>query len=115
MPREKIAAVFLIGYMALLWWVSAQPIPAGPDLPYSDKVAHFIAWGVLGALAHLWSGRPMLAVLIASVHGALVELNQAFLIVGRRGELLDFIADLVGALAFVWLVRRVGQRRGEAA
>jgi len=56
-PIEKTSGIrFLwlwgpvVGYCALIFMVSAQQDLSPPDFPSSDKVAHFLEYGVLGLL-----------------------------------------------------------------
>jgi VanZ family protein len=75
--------------------------PAGPggDPPaYADKVVHL---AVFAAVA--WTGRragirsrPLLVALVA--HAVVSELLQLTLLPGRSGDLLDVVADIVGAV-----------------
>lgn len=81
----------------------------------ADKAVHFLLFGVLAALLGRWRssggfGAPLLvAVLAATVYGALTEALQA-VVPGRSPEWIDLVADGVGALAGVvflrWLRRR---------
>ena len=90
-----------------LFWISSQPnltrLPGG----VSDKVAHFAAFFVLGALVlratagGRWSGVTLRAALVAFViaagYGALDELHQ-MLTPGRFPGVDDWVADALGTL-----------------
>lgn len=66
--------------------------------PGADKVAHALAYAVLGALLAWATGRPGLAVALATLYGVSDELHQAF-VPGRTPDVLDLVADLLGATA----------------
>lgn len=111
-------AVAAVGWAALIFWLSAQPAGSGKfdwlDLPGLDKVAHAVVFGILTvlcaqALGSLGQVRSLvLAVVIASVYGVTDELHQRS-VAGRDADILDWIADTAGAIAFataVWFLRR---------
>ena len=107
--------------MALIFFASAIPdlqsIPGG----VSDHTAHFLGYGLLGALvlralaAARWHGvsprAAALAWLVCAVYGATDEWHQAY-VPGRTPALDDWLADALGAatavigLAAVALIRR---------
>ncbi len=75
------------------------------ELPSSDKVVHFVAFGVLAAL--FWrflAARPRpvtaatvwIAALVLVLYATLDEYTQQF--VGRYTDLADWVADLAGIL-----------------
>jgi VanZ family protein len=87
-----------------------------PELPrHTDKLAHFIMYGVGGGLAAFagyvrgrgagWAG--LLFVLLV---GAVDELRQTMLAT-RQGDALDWAADAVGAITFYFLVAMILRRR----
>ncbi|MEB2313598.1 MAG: VanZ family protein [Polyangiaceae bacterium] len=108
-----IGAVFASGIMR-----GGPAFPSLGPLP-RDKVAHFVAFGGM-ALVVLRTVRFTMgelrlrtqlavAVAVASVLGALLELVQAALPF-RDAELLDWVADTLGALAaaaFAWRALRL--------
>lgn len=74
-----------------------------PDI--SDKVLHFIAFGVLSTLAYLGSSEGFvrsdiraaaIAAAAATIYGALDEFHQAF-VPGRHSDVSDLAADFAGA------------------
>jgi VanZ family protein len=97
----------VVAQMALLFTASSS---SDPDLPgqLSDKVVHFAAYGVLGALvlnalangtiAGLTWPRALAAILIAVLYGLSDELHQSF-VPGRSPDALDVLADAAGAAA----------------
>lgn len=121
MLERVLWAVAAVGWAAVIFWLSAQPATSDRldwlsslDLPGLDKVAHAVAFGILtvlcaqalGALGQLRS--LVLAVVIASAYGVTDELHQRS-VAGRDADVLDWVADTVGAIAFataVWFLRR---------
>lgn len=86
--------------VALIAWGELTPHPPHLQGPLDwDKVDHFIAYFGLASMATMILGlRPRLAGAIAGVillSGAL-EILQAF--AGRDAEILDFVANSLGAL-----------------
>ena len=98
------ARLALTGYMALLVWLSHQPSLPVPDwqLPHLDKLLHFLAYTVLGALAYraapgTGTRRLLIAVTVGWLFGVSDELHQA-VVPGRDASALDWIADALGAV-----------------
>lgn len=76
------------------------------NLPYADKVVHFLMFGVLSAVALFDYSRCrgrlsvfswLTIALLASAAGGAIELLQAGMGEGRSAEWGDFIADSAGA------------------
>ena len=86
-------------------------LPTPGDLPL-DKLAHFGAYAVLGALCmRALAARPvaprlaraaLMSVLWCGLYGISDEIHQMF-VPGRSAEVLDAAADLLGAVAGVLL------------
>lgn len=82
-----------------------------------DKLAHFVAYAVLGLLlarAQALSGlRPWVAVALGVAYAASDELHQSF-VPGRSAEIADLVADALGVMAAVTLynARRSRAPRG---
>lgn len=95
-------------YMALIWFVSSLEAPSFPVqmFPLRDKGVHTTEYTVLAfLLAHAcvrtWHTRSLarvafVAVFLTILWGFLDELHQAF-VPGRSADLLDLVADTVGA------------------
>jgi len=91
------------------------------DIPYIDKLAHFVEYFILGALlvrAFANSSDKanfkmilLLSILIAAAYGALDEFHQRF-VSGRSPEIFDIISDIIGSLfgALVSLHKEKGSR-----
>jgi len=113
---ERFRQVPMILVMGTIFFLSHQ---TGSDLslpsfPGSDKVAHLIAYGVLGATV-FFAFTPgkrcsfprkyiIMAVLVALIYGILDEFHQSF-IPGREVSAGDVLADLTGGIAGVLLHR----------
>lgn len=104
--------------MAVIYVQSSTSDPIGLPSAVSDKAAHFLVYGVLGAalLRALASGRPpamtstriVLATACAALYGLSDELHQAF-VPGRMPELLDLLADAAGGAAGATLYAAVAR------
>ena len=104
--------------LTLFWAFGPQP-PGARLFPRADKVLHAIAFAtILGTflLAGVWRpgrgwGRfagavaPALVVMLAS--GIVIEIVQGELF-GRDADILDILAEIVGMIAAVSLVRAWG-------
>ena len=99
----------------LLFLGGRSDVPAvETDLPL-DKAAHFVLYGVLGALAARgWAGRrwpawywPVTAALIV---GGLDEIHQRS-VPGRSSEIQDWLADAAGIGVGFTIVARPAKRR----
>ena len=100
-------------WAGLLLWLGTRPgagLPAA--LPGADKIAHVACYGVLGFLlaraigtraAWVWAG------LAGVAWGALDEWLQAS-VPGRSSDLLDVLADAIGAFAGGWIALRTAAR-----
>jgi VanZ family protein len=115
----------LITIALILYWAFAltmthlpKPPPIGP--PVSDKLIHFLAYGLLSGLLFLavWMSRPNLRYMPAIVLGIIVayaafdELTQP--IFNRDGEFADFLADSAAgviAVGVLGLIRHFATSR----
>lgn len=96
-------------YMALIWVLSSMHLDLPvEEVPLRDKGVHFVEYGLLGMLVshaalrtwprHHASRTLALAIVITVAWGILDEIHQAF-VPGRSAELLDLVADTLGAVA----------------
>lgn len=104
-----VARVLLVVGLAAVTWASLEPadrLPATPEV--SDKVLHFGAYAVLGAIAALAQRRPrvVLTVVLLSGFGLLLEFLQGRTTY-REFELRDLLADALGAAFGALLVALV--------
>ena len=125
MLRVRIFRILAIVVAAGIVVLSLIPKP--PDIPvgisFADKIAHFLAYLVLGFLVFVSLsggkrvGSALIVVLIVAglciLFGGVIEILQMF--TRRRPEFLDLGADLIGAvfgaLAGVGLRRRLRRDR----
>jgi VanZ family protein len=107
-----------LAFFPLAVWAAAVLVVGGletirtPTLPvHADKVAHFLMYGVGGALA-AWAGRirglraGLACLVFVILVGAADELRQAT-IPTRHGDLWDWVADTAGALFFYFITARI--------
>jgi VanZ family protein len=100
--------------------VDVPPPPFQPPLLEPDKILHALAFGLLAWLSYraLRFELPSLGVRKQALYGALIsclvggvlELYQSAL-PNRSADLVDFMADALGAFACAWLVIRFGRLR----
>ncbi len=100
----------------VIFWLSASPEVRGVgnwlDLSHPrDKIVHATAFAVLAGLLYLATGKPVLAVVLASAYGVFDELHQAT-VPGRRAEAWDWLADTAGAILAVVLLWALWGRGG---
>lgn len=117
LERNKVMLVYwpLIIYWILLFTLTSLPSQAIPSVGVSDKIEHFGAFFILSSLFYLTMlfqkksetlkkyALPI-TFFIITFYGALDELHQ-LLIPGRSCELNDLLADTVGALIAIIILR----------
>lgn len=118
-----VSGVLAALYAAAIFWQSSQanPFPFVPrPLLSSDKLLHAAGYAVLGflvrvAVAPLLRGRRafVVALLVAAAYGATDEWHQSF-VPNRQADVLDWVADAVGALGGAALAAAFLRRRGDA-
>lgn len=116
MNPEKRAWLWPILLLATIFTLSGTAQIATPDIGLQfpkDKVAHFLAFGLLATailriprLGRLGWGGAAIAALITIVCGGFDELRQS-LTPGRQVELADWIADAAGAIIAVIAYRHL--------
>jgi VanZ family protein len=101
--------------VAVLLYLCLAPGKDLPEVTLWDKVEHAAAWFVLTAIGlALWPRRPGRIAGFALAFGALVEVLQAVMPLGRDGDWRDWVADAIGVAAalVIWLVARTLAERG---
>ena len=103
----------LIIYCLAIYIQSSLPSPESiPSFQFSDKVLHFLAYAVLGVLFYRAYQTlrikdnvrrlMLLSVVSASLYGISDEIHQHF-VSFRDGDILDAVANTLGALCGVYL------------
>lgn len=104
----------------VILFLSSQPRLGGPlPLPYLDKVAHFLEYAALGGLLfralRLSGGRPMQSALATWGLIWMLGLGDEGLqsrIPERHSAIEDWLADICGGGAGIWISALVGRRFG---
>lgn len=107
-PSLRLASAVVAIGMALGILVAADELGTAPPFPAPwDKLAHFLYYGAIAGLAAHGLGRRWfwLALLLVPALGALDEWRQTH-ISGRDASVFDWLADLLGTAAFVYLYFR---------
>jgi VanZ family protein len=112
----------LLAFLPLALWAAVVFVVGGleearvPRLPpHADKLAHFLMYGVGGALA-AWAGRIQGgragwgALFFVILLGALDEYRQTMLPT-RHGDVWDWVADAGGAIFFFIVTAAFLRRR----
>lgn len=95
---------------AVVAFLSLIPGEEVPSTGISDRIHHFIAYGLL-ALIGAWAYGPSrrLAVVLVAF-GAVIEVLQGLMGFGRDADLIDGLMNTLGVIIGLWLaifVRRV--------
>lgn len=118
MTRRVLPWLPAVAWAATIYWLSSRPTVPAPEIPNVDKLAHFGAYAVLGALlafAAFRTGVPVAAaVLIGVLYGASDEIHQMF-VPGRSPDVLDWAADAAGVITACYLYTRWRSRRAASA
>lgn len=107
-----------LAWMALIFYLSAEPPRAGPA--WVSIVAHFTEYAVLAglwtwALAPWMGGRALpVSLAIAVLYAVTDEYHQSF-VPGRDADPMDVAVDWAGAAVAVLAVRTWAQARGRAS
>lgn len=107
--RKFVWWVLVVLWAGLIFWFSSFPDGQGDfwfiqAIPYGDKLAHACAFGVLGIFLYLATKRWWLVIAIVSLYGISDEFHQSF-VSGRSVDSTDWIADTVGAVLAVTVVK----------
>lgn len=114
--------------LAILLWLTLMPsadLPEAPTIPFVDKWAHVVAFGlVASAIIFDWGRRNgrvtlsmwLLTALGMTVLGVVIEGLQNGMGLGRGAEVMDVVADAAGALLlpllFMPLLKRLSADYG---
>ena len=103
----------IIIYCLFIFIQSSYPsIKSAPELPYFDKVLHFVGYALLGALflrafktSRIKNNVKLvviLSILLSSLYGISDEIHQYF-VPYRDADLMDVLADTLGGIMGVYL------------
>lgn len=107
----------IIIYCLAIYIQSSRPAPMQmPDIPLLDKLLHFTAYAVLGAL-FLRAFRTVrirnniklamaLSVFLSTFYGLSDELHQHF-VPYRNADLMDALADMLGSICGVVIYQKL--------
>ena len=112
MHFEKHDNVKILFWLTLIssYILAILPQENVPELtPFNDKGNHFLAFSVLTLLLlHAYRVKYFTAFILMLLYGVLIEVSQLFA-VNRHGELLDVLADSIGAavgILLYWLIKK---------
>ena len=107
----------ILVYCLLIFIQSSRPSPdITPDWPYVDKVLHFTAYALLGALflrafkttriRHHLKLIFALSVLFSALYGISDEIHQSF-VPYRTADYRDVLADILGSILGVYIFYKI--------
>lgn len=99
--------------MAFIYFLSSRsslPSPFEVNLPFIDKLFHFIEYLILGVLLSLNGFSKVILFLVGIIYGGLDELHQGF-VKGRDPSFFDWVFDCLGVFiglygVFLWKKKR---------
>lgn len=106
-------------YALFIFILSSIPSDEFPeiDVPFIDKYTHFIEYAIFSFLTiralikedtiKNYISKSLSAIVITALYGATDELHQLF-VPGRNCEIMDLLADLLGAFigVVIWRITR---------
>jgi VanZ family protein len=117
--RNQLNFLGLFLYCLLIYWLSDQPaLPMPMVFSFQDKIQHLIAYFIMAMLAwrsfqSMVGSTRMLAlasVVFCSLYGVSDEWHQSF-VPGRDVSALDWIADTLGAILAVFLLKKLSKKQ----
>lgn len=94
--------VFLVVSIGFL--IQSPSSVSAARFEHADKIAHFVLFFILAATMHLaFAPRVWLGLMLLFGYGLVIEWIQ-YHIPGRGAELMDLIADMLGAVSFYLLL-----------
>jgi len=101
--------VLVIGYLCLAPADEFKKVHI--PIPYLDKIVHFVLFFILGiistAMRNYQSNKKIFyfQVSFAAIYGGMIELAQNYLTSTRKGDWIDWLADLAGLILGIMIVR----------
>lgn len=120
MPDRRIFTPAFYGWLLLITVLSLLSFPDDPDggldIPHMDKAVHFIFYFVAAILGSLYlreaskktialSRALIMSLAFTIIYGMILEVFQSTLTDYRSGELKDVLANSLGALCGVLLIK----------
>lgn len=110
----------MIIHWVTIFILTSLPSDRLPSVEVSDKINHFLAFFILGFFLNLTlkyqtkfpelkKNIILITVIIASGYALLDELHQLF-VPGRSAEVLDWVADFIGAITGSYLTEFIYRR-----
>jgi len=119
-PDRRIFTPAFYGWLLLITVLSLLSFPDDPDggldIPHMDKAVHFIFYFVAAILGSLYlreaskktialSRALIMSLAFTIIYGMILEVFQSTLTDYRSGELKDVLANSLGALCGVLLIK----------
>lgn len=117
LERNKVVLIYLplVFYWIILFTLTTLPTESVPSVGVSDKIEHLLAYFVLSILLYLTllfqkksallkNYAMLFTLLIVFAYGVLDEVHQ-LMIPGRSCELLDFLADVLGGIIGIIIIK----------
>ncbi|WP_372973470.1 VanZ family protein [Muriicola sp.] len=129
MPKRNLFGIAFVSWMVFITVLSLVSFDDDTSLdleiPYFDKIVHFTFYFIAGALGSLFlhslqrgakaDSRRLLKFLLGLIgYGILIEVLQDSVTTYRSAELLDILANSVGAIIGILFIRTVN-RKGAVA
>lgn len=104
--------------LPIVWAMLIWRLTTTPDFKVTDNTllsliisnsGHFIFFGIQAILIFLALPSQLLAILLSSGYGFIIELFQRS-VPGRSADPLDWVLDTLGALAFLFVLKKLQSR-----
>lgn len=112
MKKNHYRLIIALGWSILIFILLIIPgadLPKTPRVPFLDKIAHFLLFGIQVFLWSEYSARKRhrnlfwLIFLFSSIYGIAMEFVQKYGVRNRSFEMEDILADVAGSFAG-WVV-----------
>jgi VanZ family protein len=114
MSKRTLAVLWTVGILAACT-VPGEYIPNVPVLS-PDKIVHFLFFAGFGWLwTRAFPGRPWLVLAGGLAFGIFIEIWQQTMPIGRRAEVWDVVADMVGLIFILLVIQLIQRRRSDAS
>lgn len=108
---RQVGAVVWFLFTTVLLVIPGNALPKGPpiDIPFFDKWVHVLLFAVLSWLSCVFAtgqGDRFKILAAVIVYGIAMEFVQKYLVVNRSFDLVDIVADSLGAWLGVWAAKK---------